>query len=148
MVWISWARNECSQILVLLQHFGLIAGRPMLNPLHAWFPASILPLPLKMTEPAGARSQKVISSRVIISSFNFSGNGYHHIPFFLPCFDISVCLNNLIQRITPINDGFYRPCLDQFFEPEQVFGCIPCFPGDKLPTILLLLRLSLWHALR
>ena len=32
--------------------------------------------------------------------------GYDHISLFVPCFDISVCLGNLLRRIAPIHDRF------------------------------------------
>ena len=47
-----------------------------------------------------------------------------HISLFMPLLDIAVRLDDLLQRIDPVNDRFELARLDQFFEQEQVFELI------------------------
>ena len=47
-----------------------------------------------------------------------------HISFFMPLLNIAVRLDDLLQRIDPVNGRFELARLDQFFEHEQVFELI------------------------
>jgi len=52
---------------------------------------------------------------------------YHrndHISLFMPLLDIAVRLDDLLQRIDPVNDRFELARLDQSFEHEQVFELV------------------------
>jgi hypothetical protein len=46
---------------------------------------------------------------------------YDDILFLVPFVDIPVGLDNLFQRIAPVYDRFYLPCLDKLFEENKVF---------------------------
>ena len=47
-----------------------------------------------------------------------------NISLFVPLLDIAVRLDDLLQRIDPVDDRFDLARLDQFFEQEQVFELI------------------------
>ncbi len=47
-----------------------------------------------------------------------------YISLFVPLFDIAVRLDDLLQRIDPVDGRFELARLDQFFEHEQVFELV------------------------
>ena len=52
---------------------------------------------------------------------------FHHnddISLFMPLIDIPVRFRNLFQGIAPINDRFYRSCLNQLFDKDEIFNRI------------------------
>ncbi|HYF94039.1 MAG TPA: hypothetical protein VD969_17630 [Symbiobacteriaceae bacterium] len=53
----------------------------------------------------------------------FQGDSY--VSLLVPCFDIPVCLDNLVERVDSINDWCERACLDQFFDHQQLFELFP-----------------------
>jgi len=44
-----------------------------------------------------------------------------YVALFVTSFDIAVRLDDLLERIDPVNGRFHLARLDQFFEHEQVF---------------------------
>ena len=63
--------------------------------------------------------------------------GDDYISFLLVCFDVSVRLGNLCQRIAPINDRPDRSRLNQPFEGQQIVGRITGRPrNDPLAASL------------
>jgi len=45
-------------------------------------------------------------------------HSYDDISLLVPFVDIPVGLDNLFQRIAPVDDRFYLPCLDKLFEED------------------------------
>jgi len=41
-----------------------------------------------------------------------------NIALFVSFFNVSMCLDYLLERIAPVDDCFYLPYLDQFFEED------------------------------
>jgi hypothetical protein len=49
-------------------------------------------------------------------------HSYDYISLFVPFVHVSVSLDNLFQWKASINDRFYLPRLNEFFEEDQIFG--------------------------
>ena len=47
---------------------------------------------------------------------------------------IAECIWNLVERITPVDDGFHLAGLQQLFEKDQVLLVGPRHPRDHLPS--------------
>ncbi len=50
--------------------------------------------------------------------------GYDDIAFLAPGINVAVSLGDLLQRVSPINDGFELARFNQLCEKAQVFGAL------------------------
>jgi hypothetical protein len=57
-----------------------------------------------------------LSSKVALSGSVIMAHSYDDISLFVSRFDIPVSLDNLFQRIAPINDRSYLTRFNEFFE--------------------------------
>ena len=49
-------------------------------------------------------------------------HGYDDIPLFMSFFNIPVSLDDLVQRIAPVDDRFDLSCLKQFFKEDKIIN--------------------------
>ena len=71
-------------------------------------------------EGAAPAYEEVIALSGFVAMFHRND----HISLFMPLLDIAVRLDDLFQRIDPVNGRFHLARIDQFFEHEQVFELI------------------------
>ena len=55
-------------------------------------------------------------------------NGYDDASPFVPGIDIGMCLDNLFERIVPVDDRFERSRLSQLFDVKQILRALSCGP--------------------
>jgi len=114
---------------------GLSEGRRVADPEHPWRTTIITSAPRTvsvgrmMTGRIGAKPRRPLDdplaktiSAAAWESFGALGHGDDYVAALVPLLDVRVGLDDLLQRVAPVDDRPDLPGLDEFFEEDKVLG--------------------------